>query len=98
LKRRLDNKSKELEQKVEEKKNSLTEEEAMNLLLEKFYNIMEEKLMRYLSLEKREIIKVFEKLWDKYSTHLVQIREERDREVKRLEEFLKELGVIGYEL
>lgn len=42
--------------------------------------------------EKKEIIKIFENLWDKYKVPLNELKDERDGEVKKLDEFLKRLG------
>ena len=62
------------------------------LLLDKFYNLINEQLTRYLNTEKKEIIKIFENLWDKYKVSLLELNEERNREVKKLNEFLENLG------
>ena len=69
----------------------MTEEETKNLLLEKFYEVIEEQLNKYLNAEKKEIVKIFEKLWDKYKVSLNELIEERDKEVKKLNEFLNKL-------
>ncbi|MCD6540205.1 MAG: type I restriction-modification system subunit M [Candidatus Omnitrophica bacterium] len=84
-------KEKELENKTTEKRENLTEEETKNLLLEKFYEVIEEQLNKYLNAEKKEIVKIFEKLWDKYKVSLNELIEERDKEVKKLNEFLNKL-------
>lgn len=80
------------EGKIDRKRNSLTESEAKGLLLEKFYDIVEEQLNRHLNAEKKEIIKIFENLWDKYKVSLAALKEERDEETKKLDEFLEKLG------
>ena len=41
---------------------------------------------------KKEIIKIFENLWDKYKVSLATLKEERDEETKKLDEFLEKLG------
>jgi len=38
------------------------------------------------------LVEIFEKLWDKYRVPLVRLKEERDEEVQKLDEFLKRLG------
>jgi len=48
-------------------------------------------LEKYLNAGKKELIKIFERLWDKYSVSLEQLKEERDEEVRKLDEFLKRL-------
>lgn len=80
------------EGKIDQKRNSLTEEETRALLLERFYKIDEEQLDRYLNAEKKEVIKIFENLWDKYRVPLTDLRQERDKEVSKLDEFLDKLG------
>jgi type I restriction enzyme M protein len=80
------------EGKIDRKRNSLTESEAKGLLLEKFYDIVEEQLNQHLNAEKKEIIKILENLWDKYKVSLAILKEERDEETKKLDEFLEKLG------
>jgi len=79
------------EGKIDQKRNSLTEEDAKELLLEKFYELIDEQLNKYLNAEKKEIIRIFENLWDKYKISLSELIEERDKEVQKLDEFLKRL-------
>jgi len=78
--------------KIHEKRKSMTDDEAKELILEKFYNVMREYLERYLEREKRELIEVLEKLWDKYHEPLVELQVEREEERKELEETLRRLG------
>jgi len=82
---------KELENKIRSKIETLSEEESKEILLEKFYELIDEQLNRYLNAEKKEIIKIFEKLWDKYKVSLSELKQERDEEVRKLDEFLKRL-------
>jgi len=84
-----------LENKVTQKRNSLTEQEAKELLLEKFNQTIKQYLEKYLNDEKKELIKIFENLWDKYKVSLNQLKAERDEEVKKLDEFLIKLGYMG---
>jgi len=81
--------------KVDVKRESLTEEEAKELILEKFHDVIVKQLEKYLNAEKKELIKIFEKLWDKYSVPLTQLRAERDEEVRKLDEFLERLRYYG---
>jgi len=106
LTRRIDEKDKELkklnkeltqkqkthEESIKQKRETLTEEEAKVLLLEKFKETIKQGLEKYINAEKKELIKVFEKLWDKYKISLKELLTERDQEVKKLNEFLKQLG------
>ena len=79
---------------VEEKRNSLTEQEAKDLILDKVYQTIKQHLEKYLNAEKRELIKIFENLWDKYKVSLNELKAERDLEVKKLDEFLERLGYV----
>jgi type I restriction enzyme M protein len=79
---------------VEEKRNSISEEEAKELILDKIYQTAKQHLERYLNAEKRELIKIFENLWDKYKVSLKELEAERDLEVKKLNEFLEKLGYV----
>jgi len=78
--------------KVDFKRDSLTEEEKKKLLLEKFYELINKQLEKYLNSEKRELIKIFENLWEKYTVPLERLNTERYEKVKKLDEFLKGLG------
>jgi len=95
LKKELKEKQQEVEKKTQEKRESLTSEEAKELLLEKFYDLINQQLEKYLNTEKKELIKVFENLWDKYRVSLRELVAERDAEVEKLNEFLKKLGYFG---
>ncbi|WP_232841839.1 hypothetical protein [Caldicellulosiruptor acetigenus] len=53
-------KQKEIENKIDEKIESITEEEAKELLLEKFFELISNQLEKYLNAEKKELIKIFE--------------------------------------
>jgi type I restriction enzyme M protein len=92
LRKAISDKEKEVEKKTDEKIELLTEEEVKELLLEKFFEIIQNQLEKYLNEEKKELIKIFESLWDKYKVSLSELRNERDEEVKKLDEFLKRLG------
>jgi len=87
----LKDEQKELENEIKERREALTEEEAKELLLEKFYKQINQQLEKYLSAEKKEIIKIFENLWDKYKVPLEALTQGRDDEVKKLDEFLEKL-------
>ncbi|MCD6213526.1 MAG: type I restriction-modification system subunit M [Candidatus Desulfofervidus sp.] len=97
LRKELKTKEERLEEKVKEKRESLTEEEAKELLLEKFYDLISQQLERYLNAGKKELIKIFERLWDKYSVSLEQLKQERDEEVRKLDGFLVKVGYYGQE-
>jgi len=88
----LKDKEKVIGDKIKEKREALTEEEAKELLLEMFYLQIKKELEKYLNTEKKELVKIFEKLWDKYMVPLELLKEERDEEVRELDEFLVKLG------
>jgi type I restriction enzyme M protein len=92
LNKELKQKQQTLEESVKQKRETLTQEEAKVLLLEKFKETIKQGLEKYINAEKKELIKVFEKLWDKYKISLKELLNERDQEVKKLNEFLKQLG------
>ncbi|WP_205842116.1 type I restriction-modification system subunit M [Natranaerobius trueperi] len=81
----------ELADKAREK---ITDEEAKNLIMQKFYEVLEAELKRYMKNHLLEIISYIEKLWDKYKVTARDIEKERDEEAHKLESFLKELGYV----
>jgi type I restriction enzyme M protein len=92
IKRTLREKSAEIEEGLEAKRQQLTEDEAKELIIGRFYRVIESYLEKELNNEKKALIKIFENLWDKYKTSLEELKEERDQEVRKLEEFLAGLG------
>jgi type I restriction enzyme M protein len=91
LRKALKDKEKAIEDRIKGKREGLTEEEAKELLLEMFYMQIKKQLEKYLNTEKKVLVKIFEKLWDKYRVPLVLLKEERDEEVRKLDEFLTKL-------
>jgi len=85
-------KSINLEDKIAQKRDALIEQEAKELLLEKFFDTINQYLAKYLNTEKKELVKIFENLWDKYKISLKQLKSERDVEVNKLDWFLNKLG------
>lgn len=85
---------------VEKKKDDLvaaarakiSEEEAKQLILERFGRLLTEQFDGYLRQYQRAFIDAIENLWDKYAVTTKQILAERDREADQLNSFLKELG------
>ena len=92
LKKAISDKEKKIEEKIDEKIEILTVEEVKELLLEKFFALIQNQLEKYLNEERKEIIKIFENLWDKYRISLDELRNERNEQVEKLYEFLKRLG------
>jgi len=91
FKKTLKDAEKGLEVKTRQRRQSLNEREAKELLLEKFYELIEEQLNKYLNAEKNDLVKIFEKLWDKYKVSLRELTRERDEDVNKLDEFLAKL-------
>ena len=94
IKREIKTKNTELERKIEEKRQSLKETEAKDLILKKLFEVIQEEMYLYLNAEKKKIIGIFEKLWDKYKTPLVDIAKSRDEATEKLEGFLKKLDYM----
>lgn len=88
-------KEKEIQSKIEEKKQAFTKEEAERLILQRFFDSIQKEMRRYLNAEKKQIVEIFEKFWDKYKVSLVEIRQSRDQAVKQLEEYLKKLQYLS---
>ncbi len=80
---------------VDIKRKSLSDDEAKELILEKFHDTIAKYLEKYLNGEKKELVRIIEKLWDKYHVPITQLRKERDGEVQKLNEFLERLGYYG---
>lgn len=80
---------------LEEIGGPLGEAEAKRLILAKLYDIARRELGRYLNAEKRALIAVVEKLWDKYAVSSRQLEQERGETLKVLDGFLEKLGYLG---
>lgn len=93
-KKELKEKEKDLIQKLEAKKLSFTEEEAKDLILKKLFDAIKDEMERYLNVEKKKIVSIFEKLWDKYQIPLSDITTERDESVAKLNEYLRKLNYL----
>ncbi|KAF2961352.1 type I restriction-modification system subunit M [Fervidobacterium sp. 2310opik-2] len=92
VEKELNNERNEVENKIDKKLESITDEEVKELLLEEFFELINSQLEKYLNAEKKELIKIFENLWDKYSVSLDRLLNEREQEVSKLNKFLEELG------
>jgi type I restriction-modification system DNA methylase subunit len=76
----------------------LNEEESHRLILKKLHDLAYNELNRYLNAEKRELILMVEKLWDKYAVSSRELESERTKTLKELGGFLKGLGYLGGEI
>jgi len=70
----------------------ITEEEARDLILQKHHDLMQEQLERYLNRERRELVNLVEKLWDKYAVSRNELEEERGMVLNKLNDFLTALN------
>ncbi|NUN99109.1 MAG: type I restriction-modification system subunit M [Saprospiraceae bacterium] len=70
----------------------ITPEQARDLILQKHHNFMQEQLERYLNREKRELVRLVEKLWDKYAVGRNELEKERGSVLNKLNEFLTALN------
>jgi type I restriction system adenine methylase (hsdM) len=66
LRKNMNDLEKQIEQKVRDKRKTITEEEAKEIILDKFLSDAITHLLKYLNAEKKEAIKIFENFWDKY--------------------------------
>ena len=73
----------------------LTYDEAKHLILKKLYDIVSAELESYLNAERRHLIYGVESLWIKYSNSSQQMEETRDKTLRQLNAFLKDLGYLS---
>jgi len=62
----------------------ITEDEAKELILQKYYDLVSEQLERFLNRIRRTVIFVFENVWDKYAIAAGTVEEEREETLKEL--------------
>jgi type I restriction enzyme M protein len=72
----------------------ITPKEAKQLILQRLYDLIHNELARYLNVEKRVTISIFEKLWDKYATSARAIESERVATLSELNVYLTKLGYL----
>ena len=83
-----------LEQELAAINGVITTEEAKELILLKLHDLINNELLRYLNAEKRALLAVFEKLWNKYAVSAAQIETQRQEAIEELNGFLTELGYL----
>lgn len=69
----------------------ITDAEARDLILQKHQDLMQEQLERYLNREKRELVSLVEKLWDKYALSRNDLEQSRTSVLNKLNDFLTAL-------
>lgn len=72
----------------------ITEEKSKELILKKLYDQISDEMIRYLNVEKRQLIGSIENLWDKYSVSKEMIEIQREDTLEQLNNFLKGLGYL----
>lgn len=82
---------------IHEKRESLKEDEAKSLILKKLHDLVANELERYLKAQLREVVSIFEVLWEKYQISLQQINSGRKQSLTKLNSALKELGYSSQE-
>lgn len=73
----------------------LSSNEAKRIILGKLYDIASAELRRYLNVEKRQLIRGVENLWDKYAVSSKEMEQSRQQTLEKLDGFLKGLGYLG---
>ena len=77
---------------IHEKRESLNEDEARSLILEKLHDVVANELERYVRTQRIGIVRVFEDLWEKYVVSLQEMSSSREAVSIRLKAYLSELG------
>ncbi|MBK8138469.1 MAG: hypothetical protein IPK52_22100 [Chloroflexi bacterium] len=72
----------------------VTEEESRRLILTKLYDLASHELNRYLNAERRGLIQVMEKFWDKYAISSFKLESDRTKTMTVLAGFLSKLGYL----
>ncbi len=70
-------------------------EKAKELILKKHYALINSEMLRYLNNEKRNLISVFDKLYDKYAVSSQALENERQSTMRQLNSFLKKLNYLN---
>ncbi|MCC5897166.1 MAG: N-6 DNA methylase [Phormidium sp. BM_Day4_Bin.17] len=93
-KKALEKRLKQVDHLMTEIGGQLTDEAAKMLILRKLYDWVKEQLTRYLNVEKRSLIALVEKFWDKYAVSSQELEAEREETLKTLNEYLSQLGYL----
>jgi type I restriction enzyme M protein len=83
-----------LRNKVEAKRTTFTDAEATKLVLKKFHALARSEMYRYLNSEKRQIVGIFENLWDKYKLSATHLTQQRDAAQQELSQYLVKLHYL----
>ena len=77
---------------VEQARAKITEEEAKELILARWLELLKSTYEGYLLRLVQDLVAKVENLWNKYQVTLEEIQQDRDGEADKLAGFLKELG------
>jgi len=77
---------------VEQARTKITQEEAKELILQRFKQELDNEYSAYIRAYLQGLTKAIENLWDKYAVTMKEILAEREQVASELEGFLKELG------
>jgi len=72
----------------------LTPAEAKDLILKKLYDAMQQEMLRYLNAEKRAVVAILDKLYDKYFLPFEKLKEKQANTDSTLSDFLNGLGYL----
>ena len=72
----------------------ITPEQARDLILQKHHDLMQEQLDRYLNREKRMLVAMLEKIWDKYAISRNDLEAKRKTSLSQLDHFLTQLKYV----
>ena len=77
---------------VEKAREKITPDEAKELILARWQKVLHTTIMAYVADYQREFLGRIENLWEKYTTTINEILDEREEESVQLNRFLGELG------
>ena len=85
------------EELVEKAREKITPDEAKELILARWKKVLQTTIMAYVADYQREFLGRLENLWEKYTTTINEILDERKKESDQLNRFLGELGYESVE-
>lgn len=94
VKKQLKAKQESFKQHIDAAVDGLNTEAAAKLLLTILHNDMKAIVERYITVQRKQIVSVFENWWDKYRVTLTEIEGKRDEAAKALQGFLKGLRYV----
>lgn len=77
---------------VDQARLLISPEEAKDLIMQRWLRTLQQTVNDYLQAHQRQLLQAVENVWEKYTTPLHSILEEREKETKLLNQFLVELG------